>query len=121
MKYLAALVLVFSSVLACALPVSEFEKKSAEEQGAWLANYIDKMTGDIGAKNPELAKSIRSWFAVKPVGKPLSEGMERLNVELGALELQARAGKVDLSTIQVEGVVVYVVKQKFQPAQQAKQ
>jgi len=46
--------------------------------------------------------------------------MERLTVELGALEQQAKAGKVDLSKVQVEGVIVYVVKQKFQPAQASK-
>jgi len=57
---------------------------------------------------------------VKPSGKKLSEGMERLTVELGALEQQAKAGKVDLSKVQVEGVIVYVVKQKFQPAQASK-
>jgi hypothetical protein len=48
--------------------------------------------------------------------------MERLYVELTAIDLQARDGKADLSKIQLENVIVYVVKQKFPPpAEAAKQ
>ena len=45
----------------------------------------------------------------------LSEGMERLNVELGTVEIQAKDGKADLSKVQLESVIVWVVKQKFPP------
>ena len=48
-------------------------------------------------------------------GKPFSAGLERLYVELGALESLAHDGKVDLTKIQVEGVIVKVVKDKFPP------
>jgi hypothetical protein len=41
--------------------------------------------------------------------------MERLYVELGTLELQAKDGKADLSKIQLESVIVWVVRQKFPP------
>ena len=43
-------------------------------------------------------------------------------VELTALDVWAKDGKVDLSKIQVEGVIVKVVKDKFPPpaAQAAK-
>ena len=57
----------------------------------------------------------RTWFARKRDDKPGSEGMERLYVELGALELQAKDGKADLSKVQLESVIVWVVKQKFPP------
>ena len=80
-----------------------------------MADFIDKMTTDLRAKNPELAQSIRTWFAEKPASKTLSEGMERLNVELGAVEIQAKDGKADLSKVQLESVIVWVVKQKFPP------
>jgi hypothetical protein len=47
--------------------------------------------------------------------------MERLTIELAAIEIQAKEGRADLSKIQLESVIVYLVKQKFQPsaAQQA--
>jgi hypothetical protein len=73
------------------------------------------MTTDLRAKNEPLATDIRNWFAVKADGKPLSEGMERLFVELAAIDIQAKDGKADLSKIQLESVIVWVVKQKFAP------
>ena len=53
--------------------------------------------------------------AVLFAGKPVSEGMEKLYVELTAAELQAKDGKADLSKIELESVIVWVVKQKFPP------
>jgi hypothetical protein len=39
----------------------------------------------------------------------------KVAVELAALDSAAKAGKVDLSKIQIEGVIVKVVKDKFPP------
>jgi soluble cytochrome b562 len=70
-------------------------------------------------------RRIRNWGRTsatgsrdKQEGKPFSEGLERLYVELGALEILAHDGKVDLTKIQVEGVIVKVVKDKFPPPAQ---
>ena len=104
-----------------AMSLKDFNAKPASDRSAYVADFIDKMTTDLRAKNVKMATAIRDWFAVKQEGKPLSEGMERLTVELGAIEIQAKEGKTDLSKIQIESVIVYLVKQKFQPsaAQQA--
>lgn len=93
-----------------AMSLKDFNAKPDKEQSAYVADFVDKMTTDLRAKNPELAQSIRTWFAEKPAGKTLSEGMERLNVELGAVEIQATDGKADLSKVQLESVIVWVVK-----------
>jgi hypothetical protein len=98
-----------------AMSLKDFDAKPAADRSAYVADFIDRMTTDLRAKNPELAQSIRTWFAEKAAGKNLSEGMERLNVELGAVEIQAQQGKADLSKIQLESVIVYLVKQKFPP------
>ena len=103
------------AVSAQAISLKEFNAKPDKEQSAYVATFIDKMTTDIRTKNPQLAQDIRSWFAVKAEGKPLSEGMERLFIELAATEIQAKEGKVDLSKIQLESVIVWVVKEKFPP------
>jgi hypothetical protein len=42
--------------------------------------------------------------------------MERLYVELGAIERQAKDGRADLIKIQIEGVIVNLIKQKFPTA-----
>ena len=46
---------------------------------------------------------------------PFSEGLEQVTVELVAVDNLAKQGKADLSKIQIESIVVYVVKQKFPP------
>src|SRR5260221_7161147 len=99
-----------------AMSLKDFNAKPHKEQAAYVGDFIDKMTTDLRAKNPQMATDIRNWFAVKQPGKPLSEGMERLGVELGALEIRAKDGKADLSKVQLESIIVWVVKQKFPPS-----
>jgi hypothetical protein len=53
-------------------------------------------------------QDIRDWFAK-------GEGPQKLFTEIGALDLLAEKGKVDLSKIQIEGVIVKVIKDKFPP------
>jgi hypothetical protein len=123
MRFLIA-VLAFTLIAlpAAAMSLTDFNAKPAPERTAYVTDFIDKMTTDLRAKNPEMAQQIRAWFARKQDGKPLSEGIERLYAELIALENLGHEGKVDLSKVQVEGVIVKVVKDKFPPpvAQAAK-
>ena len=112
MRYFLAFLVLTS---AQAMSLKEFDAQPGKKQCAYIATFIDKMTTDLREKNPQLAQNIRTWFARQMEGKPLSEGMERLGVELTALELQAKDGKADLSKIQIESVIVYLVKEKFPP------
>ena len=105
----------FVLMTAQAMSLKDFNTKPTHDQSVYVVDFIEKMTGDLGAKNPQLAQDIRDWFSHKQEGKPFSAGLERLYVELGALESLAHDGKVDLTKIQVEGVIVKVVKDKFPP------
>jgi len=100
---------------AQAMSLKDFNAKPTHDRSVCVVDFIEKMTGDLGAKNPQLAQDIRAWFSQKQDGKPFSAGLEKLYVELGALESLAQDGKVDLSKIQVEGVIVKVVKDRFPP------
>jgi hypothetical protein len=62
----------------------------------------------------------KSAFITEDNGRPMSEGIERLYVELAKLENRAKVGRADLSRVQLEGVIVWVVKQKFLPQQARK-
>ena len=108
----------FVLMTAQAMSLKDFDTKPTHEQSVYVVDFIEKMTADLGAKNPQLAQDIRDWFSNKQVGKPFSAGLERLYVELGALESLSHDGKVDLTKIQVEGVIVKVVKDKFPPPSQ---
>ena len=105
----------FVLMTAQAMSLKDFNTKPTHDQSVYVVDFIEKMTADLGAKNPQLGQDIRDWFSHKQDGKPFSAGLERLYVELGALESLAHDGKVDLTKIQVEGVIVKVVKDKFPP------
>jgi len=107
----------FVLMTAQAMSLKDFNAKQGHDQSVYVVDFIEKMTADIGVKNPQLMRDIRDWFSRKQEGKPFSEGLERLYVELAALESLAHDGKVDLTKIQVEGVIVKVVKDKFPPQQ----
>ncbi|HXB69152.1 MAG TPA: hypothetical protein VNY05_12960 [Candidatus Acidoferrales bacterium] len=112
MRFLIALLIL---IPAQAISLKDFNARPPVEQSAYVANFIDKMASDLGTKNPQLAAGIRDYFSRTTEGKPVSQGVERLYVELTAAELQAKDGKTDLSKIQLESVIVWVVKQKFPP------
>ena len=116
MRFLITVIaLTLIALPASAMSLKDFNAKPGEEQSAYVADFIDKLTTDLRAKNPEMAQQIRTWFARKQDDKPLSQGFERFLVETVALEDLAKEGKVDLSKIQVEGVIVKIVKDKFPP------
>lgn len=98
-----------------AMSVQDFEARPVSEQSVYISSFVEKMTGDLGRSNPLLSQNIRYFFTVKPAGKALSPGVERLAVELSALRRVAREGRVDLSKIQVESVIVTIVKERFSP------
>jgi hypothetical protein len=113
MKRFAVIAVVLFSALAGATTVSDYVKMPADARNDLVVNFIDKMTTDIRAKNPDLAVKIRNWFAVKSEGREFPEGLERLTVEIGALQMAAKDGKADLSKVQLESVIVYLAHQKF--------
>jgi hypothetical protein len=110
---LSAVVLL--SAPASAKSVQDFEAMAPSDQSAYVIGFLEKMTYDLGQKNPKLAQDIKDYFVVKQQGKPFSEGLEKVSVELAAVENMAKQGKADLSKIQIESIIVYVVKQKFPP------
>jgi hypothetical protein len=103
------------STPAYAKSVTEFDALSPADQSEYMINFLEKMTSDLGQKNPRLAQDIKDYFVRKLPGKPYSEGLEKVYVELASVETLAKDGKADLSKIQVESIVVHVVKQKFPP------
>lgn len=109
-------VLVVAAALIVSTPASaksvrEFDALSPADQSEYMISFLEKMTADLGQKNPKLAQDIKDYFVRKQPGKSYSEGLEKVYVELASVE----TWKADLSKIQVESIVVYVVKQKFPP------
>jgi hypothetical protein len=120
MKTIIALALVLCAAPAYAMSVKDWEALPDARQAAYIGDFIEKMTADIGTSNPDNARAIRNYFSETTNGKPVSDGVETLYVEIGALEDRAEAGRVDLSKVELESVIVWVVKRKFAPAAAAK-
>ena|ERR1700733_6856018 len=117
---IAAVAAILSAILLTAAPASaksvqDFEALAPADQSAYVITFLEKMTSDLGQKNPQLAQDIKDYFVRKQPGKPFSEGLEKVSIELFAVDNMAKQGKADLSKIQIESIVVYVVKQKFPP------
>ncbi len=116
-----SIIILFILALTCAsahaMSVQDFEAQPEAAQSSYVAGFIEKMTADIATTNPAMAQAIRDYFAVKQPGKPFSEGIERLYLQLAIVEGQAKQGRVDLSKVQLESMIVWVVKQKFPPQQ----
>jgi hypothetical protein len=117
---IAAVTAILSAILLTAAPASaksvqDFEAMAPADQSVYVITFLEKMTSDLGQKNPKLAEDIKDYFVRKQPGKPFSEGLEKVSIELFAVDNMAKQGKADLSKIQIESIVVYVVKQKFPP------
>jgi len=110
---IVALTLTFLMFPARAMSLTEFEAKPAHDRAVYVVDFVEKSTSGLFEKNPKMAQAIRDWFSREQAGKPYSEGLEKLFVEMTALDLLGREGKADLSKIQVEGVIVKVIKDKF--------
>ena len=79
MRFLSAF---FSLIPLQAMSLQEFDAKPGPEESVFIVNFVDKMASDLAAKNPQLGAGIRDYFSRPQPGKPMSEGMERLYVEL---------------------------------------
>lgn len=100
---------------AQAMSLQEFHAKSDHDQAMYLSDYVFKMRNDLASKNPEMAQAVWEYFIRKPAGKSISEGMEAFLVQELHVDALVKEGKADPAKVQIEGLIVYVVKQKFQP------
>jgi hypothetical protein len=111
------IIALFALIPAQAISLKDFNARPGKDQAVYVVDTIEKISNRIAAHTPRLAQDIRDWYSRKPEGKPISAGMERLYVELAAVEIQAKDGLADLSKIQIEAVILRLVKQKFPTAE----
>ena len=96
-----------------AISLKDFNAKPDKDQAAYVSAVVERIAGNMNKKNTRLAQEIRGWFSQKADGETMSDGMERLYLELAALDAQAKEGRADLSKIEFESVVTDLLKRKF--------
>ncbi|HXE63966.1 MAG TPA: hypothetical protein VN519_10530 [Bryobacteraceae bacterium] len=71
---------------ALAISVKDYNAKAIPERVKIAGDFVEKTTADIGRTNPQLMQAIRDWFAK-------GDGAQKVELELGALDLLAEKGK----------------------------
>lgn len=99
------------------ISVKDFDALPPYTQTIYLRGLIHKMVIDLWDKNRQLAQNMREYFYKSALHSKAntSEGEEKLHADIAAIEDQAKQGKADLSQIQLESVILQLVKQKFPP------
>jgi hypothetical protein len=95
---------------AWALSIREYENLSRTERADKAADAIDKIVADVARVNPELSRAIHDYFYIIPKGQPESPGLIAFEGDLLAIERAADQGKADLDKMQIEGILLGVVK-----------
>jgi hypothetical protein len=105
--FVAALLMPFT---ASATSIRQYENESRTRQSEIVATAIDKIVADVAKVNPDISKAIHNYFYVIPKGQPESPGLIAFAGDLNAAEDAADKGKVDLDKIQIEGLLLGIVK-----------
>lgn len=121
-RFAIALIAVFALLPfpAAALSVRQYESKTQEQRVDFLSSAIAKIVADVATVNPALSKSIYDYFHVIPQGHPESPGLIAFAGELLAVENMADKGKVDLDKVQIEGILLDIVKTDVVAKQKSK-
>lgn len=100
---------------AFALSIKEYEGETKQQQADFVAGEIDKIVADVAKTNPALSKAIHDYFYVIPEGQPESPGLIAFAGALAAVEDSADQGKLDPDKVQIEGILLGIIKRDVVP------
>ena len=116
---LAAVMLVIP-FQAFALSVREYKSETKQQRADFVAAQIDKIVAEVAKTNPALSKTIHDYFYIIPEGQPESPGLIAFAGALAAVEDSAAQGKLDLDKVQIEGILLGIIKRDVMPKPAAK-
>jgi len=119
MTFLAAVTLL-TPFQVSALSVRQFDSEPREEQTEYVFKAVDKIVADVAKVDPALSKAIHDYFEVTPSGKDEPPGLLAFAGDLGAVEDLADQGKADLDKVQIEGLLLGIIKRDVMPKQASK-
>lgn len=126
MKTHARFAIAFTAALtllpfqASAMSVRQYESATKQQQADFVANQIDKIVLDAAKVNPVLSKAIHDYFYLIPKGQPESPGLIAFGGALAAVEDSAAQGKLDLDKVQIEGILLGIIKRDVLAKQKPK-
>jgi len=102
--------MIFTTFQASAMSVRQYENQTKQQRAEVVANAIDKIIADVSKARPDLAKAIHDYFYVTPAGHTAAPGVNAFEGDLAAVEDSAEKGKLDLDKVQIEGILLGVIK-----------
>jgi hypothetical protein len=106
---------------ANAMSVRQYESEPVKQRAADTGDAIRKLVADVAKVNPALSQAINDYFWVIPPGQPESPGLIAFEGDLVAVDNQAAQGTLDLDKVQIEGLLLGIIKRdvmpKFRPQQ----
>lgn len=100
---------------AQAMSVRQYESEPIKQRTAEASNAIQKIIDDVAKVNPALSQAIRDYFTIIPPGQPEAPGLIAFEGGLSAVDNLAAQGKLDLDKVQIEGVILDIVKTDVMP------
>jgi hypothetical protein len=95
---------------ASALSVNDFERQTRNQQTDYVLKAVDKIVAEVAKADPALSRAIHDYFEVTPAGQKQPPGLMAFAASLGAIEELAGKGKFDLDKVQIEGILLDVIK-----------
>ena len=117
--FLAAVTLLMP-FQASALSVRQYESATKQQRAEAVVNAIERIVADVAKVNPSLSKAIHDYFYVTPQGQPAAPGVTAFEGDLAAIEDLADRGKLDLDKVQIEGILLGVIKRDVMQKQSSK-
>jgi hypothetical protein len=110
-----AIAMLATPFRANAMSVRQYESETTKQRGADAAKAIDKIIDDVAKVDPALSRAIHDYFYAIPSGKPESPGLTAFEGGLLAVDNLAAQGKLDLDKVQIEGILLDLIKTDVMP------
>jgi hypothetical protein len=100
---------------AQAMSVRQYESEPIKQRTPEAVHAIQKIIDDVAKVNPALSQAIDDYFTVIPPGQPEAPGLIKFEGGLSAVDNLAAQGKLDLDKVQIEGILLDIVKSDVMP------
>jgi hypothetical protein len=100
---------------AQAISVRQYESETNKQKATDQTEAIYKIMADVAKVNPALSQAIHDYFFVTPPGQPDPSGYIAFEYDLDDVETLADQGNADLDKVQIEGLLLGIVKRDVVP------
>lgn len=100
---------------AQAMSVRQYEGETVRQKATDQTEALYKITEDVAKINPALSQAIHDYFFVTPPGQPDPPGFIAFQHDLDAVETLADQRKADLDKVQIEELLLAIIKRDVMP------